>query len=365
MHIQGSTCCLQVRPFYAILALRPAAMRAGGNLAQDKSPRSPSFTLQQLDSGIERLRWLREADLESTDGLALLDDVLDGLAGVRSDLLQILPRENPAIALQGEPAFRALAENAPDMIARFDAYQRYLYVNPIIEEMTGFSAQAFLGKTNYELGLPQSLSALWERELARVLKTGQQGRFQFDTPSPDGERYYDARLAPEPGCGDVIESVLAIVRDVTEQERTRRTLQRHAGRLHFLHQVNQAIRAARSAEEVAVAVLPYSQQLLDCSRATVSLFDREAGEALLLAVYTGHETRLGKGARLPIEWEWFVEDLEQGKICTIKDLHALESPAGTLQVLRDEGVQSLVSVPLIVQEKLIGSLNLGLPALSP
>ena len=64
-----------------------------------------------------------------------------------------------------EQDFRALAENAPGMIARLDRDHRYVYVNPAVEDMTGLPASEILGKTNRELRMPEELSALWEARL--------------------------------------------------------------------------------------------------------------------------------------------------------------------------------------------------------
>ncbi len=275
-------------------------------------------------------------------------------------------RATPVAFNQYEPTFQALVENAPDMIARLDRNRRYIYINPRIEEITGRPAQHFIGKTNAELGLSAPLVARWEQAIAQVLATGEQRRFQFDFMSASrGKRYYDVRLAPEPDRDHTVNTILAIVRDVTEQEHNRQTLTKQAERLKFLNEVSRAMRAAYSAEEIAEAVLPYTRQLLDCPRATVALYDKEAGEALLLAVYTDRQTMLGKGQRLPLEWNWLINELEQGKISTIEDLNAQTSPADVLETLRAEGVQSIVSVPLIVQDKLIGSLNLGMMNLEP
>ncbi|HSJ56479.1 MAG TPA: PAS domain S-box protein [Anaerolineae bacterium] len=262
-------------------------------------------------------------------------------------------------------AFRALAENAPDMIARMDRDQRYIYVNPAIEEMTGLPAHTFLGKNNRDLKIDDDLGNLWERQVSAVLVTGEKRQFAFSALAVGEERHYDARLAPEFGPEGEVESVLAIVRDVTERERTQRTLQRYASRLHFLHEVDEAIRDAQSAEEVAEAALPYAQLLLPCLRASVALYDREAGEVLLLAVRADEETIAGKGHRMPIEWSWFVDELAAGRICHVQDLAAIESRDGVVGFLRSEGAQSLMSVPLIVQDELTGSLNLWMATADP
>lgn len=322
-------------------------------------------TVGQLERAIEQLRKLRQTDDFPIAYHTILDDCLGGLDRALSGMTLTPSEEIAAILLQREQEFRALVENASDMIARFDREHRYLYVNPAIEEITGTTADVFLGKTNSQLGVPTVLSDIWKRELNQVFETKQRGEFRFDAQSSAGERFYHVRLTPELDRTGAVKSALAIMRDVTENERSRRILQRYASRLHLLQRVNRAIRAASSVEEIAEAVLPYSQHLLNSSRTTVALFDIEGGETRLLAVNANNGTTLGKGTRLLLEWNWAMEELAQGKICTIEDLSSLGASGNEPQTLVAEGVRSMVCVPLIVQDKLIGSLNLGMADFKP
>jgi PAS domain S-box-containing protein len=320
-------------------------------LSRDEGSHAPDDVhLAIVQSAIERLRRLqRDVDLPAEQQM-LLAEALADLASLETG-----PERRP---LRTE--FEALAGNAPDMIARLDPNQHYLYVNPVVEETMGLPAEAFLGKRNRELGVPEEIADLWERKVTRVLETGQQEQFRFEATTPEGTRHYEGRLAPEMDRDGGVISVLAIVRDTTERERTRQILLRYAKRLRFLHQVEQAIRAAYSAEELAEAVLPHVQQLLACSRVSVALYDLPAREASLLAVWTTGGSTLAKGEHLALDWTWLVDELAQGHVCTVEDLSAVEPSTPVIDTLRAEGVNSLVGVPLIVQGTLIGSLNLGM-----
>lgn len=334
-------------------------------MPKNDTPGPSSGALEHLERAIERLRELRQTADFPVAYHAIVDDCLGGLDLARAGFGTTSSQEMADVLLQREQEFKALVENASDMIVRFDRDHRYLYVNPAIEELSGTSAEMILGKTNSELGVPPALSDLWKRELDRVLETGQPGQFRLDRLSPDGKRYYHVRLTAEFNRAGVVKSILAIVRDMTEAERARRTLQRYASRLHLLQRVNRAIRTASSLEEIAEAVLPYSQHLLNCARTTVALFDIEGRETRLLAVSASNSTALGKGTRLPMEWNWAMEELAQGNISVIEDLSSLDSSGDQPQILRSEGIKSMVCVPLIVKDKLIGSLNLGMTDFQP
>lgn len=148
--------------------------------------------------------------------------------------------------------------------------------------------------------------------------------------------------------------------DMTHREQANEMLRRHVERLKILHDIDNAILAARSPEEIAHAALRHIQQLLPCQRASVILFDLEAGEFIVLAVQSGSETTVEtKGAHLPLEGlEEQFETLRQGKACLIDDVWSFSTLPAAVQVLQPEGLRSCLAVPLCPQEELIGSLIL-------
>ncbi len=118
-----------------------------------------------------------------------------------------------------EQEFKALVENSPDIIARYDSQLRYLYVNPAIESVTGLSHQTFIGKTKLELGFPEEKYANWKAALQEVFATGQERVIEFDLSASSGIRkYYQARLVPEFSQDGSITSVLAVSRDITDRK---------------------------------------------------------------------------------------------------------------------------------------------------
>jgi PAS domain S-box-containing protein len=113
-------------------------------------------------------------------------------------ILEIGQRARVEAALrQREQEFRALAENAPDVIERFDRELRHVYVNPAIEKATGKSPSEFIGKTNRELGMSEANLSLWQEVLRRIFETGQEEQIEFSIVTPNGLKYYQSRFVPE------------------------------------------------------------------------------------------------------------------------------------------------------------------------
>ncbi|HSW87657.1 MAG TPA: PAS domain-containing sensor histidine kinase [Candidatus Saccharimonadales bacterium] len=116
-----------------------------------------------------------------------------------------------------EQELRALVENSPDIIARFDKELRHVYVNPTIARITGIPVRSFLGKTNAELGMPEKDLIRWNESITSVFETGKQKRFEFTITSPDGIiHYFQARLVPERSRNRTIQYVLGVSQEITE-----------------------------------------------------------------------------------------------------------------------------------------------------
>lgn len=149
-------------------------------------------------------------------GFAIYNDQGDlyRMGGILEDITE---RKQLELALkQREEEFRALAENLPDIVARFDRDLRHIYVNPAIQHAIGLLPQEFVGKTNRELGLPDELVTSWETKMGRVFATGQEEISAFRFATPQGDRYYQSRLVPEFDANGTVVSVLGITRDITQ-----------------------------------------------------------------------------------------------------------------------------------------------------
>jgi PAS domain S-box-containing protein len=116
-------------------------------------------------------------------------------------------------------SFRALVENAADVIVRFDADLHLAYVNPAVERVTGTAAESLVGKTSRELGILEPLLPGWELVLRQVWRTGREQAFALTMHTPLGERIFDSRIVPELGPDGDVQSLVSISRDVTEQRR--------------------------------------------------------------------------------------------------------------------------------------------------
>ncbi|GCE24217.1 PAS domain S-box protein [Dictyobacter kobayashii] len=117
-----------------------------------------------------------------------------------------------------QQAFQTLAENAQDVIGRFDRNFRFIYVNPVAARISGIPQAEFIGKSHAEIGLPEEHVANWQAGLTKAFETQKPLDIELKFNGNEGLRYYQARLYPEFDATGTMVSVLSIARDFTEQK---------------------------------------------------------------------------------------------------------------------------------------------------
>ncbi|HEY9648751.1 MAG TPA: GAF domain-containing protein [Chroococcidiopsis sp.] len=158
----------------------------------------------------------------------------DTIAGVLVNVHDLTDLKLVEEALsRSEARYRAIVENSPDIIERFDTNLRHLYVSPSLTRITGIPAEVFLGKTCRDLGMDERMIQTWEAAVLRLLQTGQKQTVEFDAPTLTGRRSFEMVIAPELTQDGAIASILSISRDVTERKHTEAALRMSEERLHL------------------------------------------------------------------------------------------------------------------------------------
>lgn len=148
-----------------------------------------------------------------------------------------------------EQEFRALVENSPDIIARFDTNFRTLYISPAIAQITDLPTEDILNKTLIEQDvIPESVYIQWLEEMQTVLSQQQARFFELEFASKSGTRYLDVRMVPEYGIDESIESILSVARDITVIKRAEIKLREQKAELEELNRVKDEFLAVLSHE---------------------------------------------------------------------------------------------------------------------
>jgi len=188
---------------------------------------------------------------------------VDGdVAGLTGIIVDITERKRIELALrQSEQQYRTLVEHLPDLIVRYDAELRRIYVNPAWEKASGLSAAEVVNVPMTGIPrVPQPVVEEYRAALRQAFATGIRQEVEFAWVNARGEQL-DLQYVVVPECdedGQVV-TVLAVGRDVSEHTRTEEAL-RHSE--SHLRRVNRALRTLSAGNETLMRAAS-EQELLD------------------------------------------------------------------------------------------------------
>jgi PAS domain S-box-containing protein len=149
-------------------------------------------------------------------------------------------KQAEALLYAKEQEFRAIVENAPDHIIRYDRNFRRSYVNPAVARAYGLPREALIGKSigsvieDTELDIKEDQLNQLRQQIANVFDTGQSYAYELNWPLPTGRRYFSVRLFPELDRDGSVISVLGIARDITELKQAEDVLRRSEDHLRLV-----------------------------------------------------------------------------------------------------------------------------------
>ncbi|MBW4581127.1 MAG: GAF domain-containing protein [Tildeniella nuda ZEHNDER 1965/U140] len=224
-----------------------------------------NYCVLQTKSGLERAIGdtaapIRNDKGEITGGVLIFQDVTER-------------RQAEALLHHRQEEFRALAENSPDIVVRFDREFRHVYVNPAAEAATGIPPQAFIGRTNAELGMSTDLLALWNETLQTVLTSGQEQIIEFQRYESDSLKSYQSRVVPEFAQDGSVEFLLCVSRDITEYKQAETILRQQAERERLLVAIAQRVRQSLNLDEILNTTVTEVRQLLQTDRVIMYRFE--------------------------------------------------------------------------------------------
>ena len=172
-----------------------------------------------------------------------------------SQIVNVSERVNAQQALaEREELLRVVLDRSPDATVRFDRDLRVEFVNRTMVELSGLTAEQWLGRTFTEVGYLTENAANWSLHGQRVLETGEAAVFEYATESADGHRWSEASLAPEFAPDGSVAHVVMTSRDISARrlaEQELRALATHdpltglANRAALGDEIDRALRASR------------------------------------------------------------------------------------------------------------------------
>lgn len=178
----------------------------------------------------------------STTKLPLCDDEgrIVGTFGISRDVTVRVEAETQARRVMEELALakraleiaeaeaRTLVDLSPDSIVRFDPVGRYVFLNRSAIALTDRSPADLIGRTLRELGHPVAVLDVWEPALRQVVVDARPQDYVTEHLLRGQSRAFHTHLIPELDTKGGVVAVLAISRDVTQDQAERSVLRHEA-----------------------------------------------------------------------------------------------------------------------------------------
>jgi PAS domain S-box-containing protein len=163
---------------------------------------------------------------------------------------EITERKKAEKALkESESKFKALSENAPDAIMRFDKNLRILYLNPQDLAAIGKPLEELVGKTNEEIGMPAELCKLWNDTFYRAKTSRKAQEVEFDFNTLIGLKTFNLRIVPEFSETGSLHSYIGISRDISDRKKAEEKLEEYQKNLEKL--VEERTKQLKDSERLA------------------------------------------------------------------------------------------------------------------
>ena len=203
---------------------------------------------------------------------------LDCLPGDKDSMLRMTLTDMTGCKRTEE--FRTLADNSPEMIARYGRDCRYIYVNPAYRYLTGISLETAPDKPPDEDWKPLIPYKEYLVRLNSVMETGEADRILLEWYEPDGRliSHNMHAVAEYDQQGHVI-SVLIMGHNITELKETERYLEESRAQLRIFTAKREDARAEER-KRIAREVHDELGQLLSVLRLNIMTLNFHFGDTI-------------------------------------------------------------------------------------
>ncbi len=256
---------------------------------------------------------------------------------------------------ESEERYRAIVDTTPEGFWYLDPQQRILDVNPALCQMLGYSREQMIGKVPSDFAdkinqaIFRTQNALISSSDHRSYEVSLRTRTSASLPT----LFHASTLRNE---RNELTGSFAFVTDISERKHFEGQVLERNRRLYLLNRVAHLVGSTLELDDLLANLLIEVRKLLDASGCSVWLYHEEKGH-LVCRYAVGEGSEQLRSWTLPAEMGvsgWVVSH-KSGKL--VSDTHAEGNHQGMVNHVTGVEVRSMLSVPLIQSDQVIGLLN--------
>ncbi|MBM4330932.1 MAG: PAS domain S-box protein [Deltaproteobacteria bacterium] len=299
------------------------------------------------------------------------EQLIQELAAMRRQLgemekLENEPKKAEERLRKSEEYFRAITENSSDIIFIEDKKGTITYVSPSIGHLLGYKPEELIGKTALDLIMPDDHPrAIYD--FSKAIRTK-----EIVIPNAFRVRHKDGSERILEGVGKnlldnpAVEGFVMNVRDVTERRRVDevlRTSEEEARRLSkeaaVIAEIGRIISSTLNIDEVYERFAAEAQKVIPFDRIAINTINPE--DSTVIVSYTAGDDliafRPGNVYPLADSMAEVVKRTKSSFLIDVVDEEAIGKQFPVLLPTIQAGFRSLMAVPLLSKEEVIGTLN--------
>jgi len=236
------------------------------------------------------------------------------------------------------------------------------WANPAFTTLTGYALDEVIGRNPRDLIRSGQQPREFYRNLWDTILGGQVWNGEIVNRRKDGRLYVEeTTITPvRIGSDDHISHFVAIKQDITARRQVDLALRQYAERLQTLHEIDRGVAVAQSPRETAQIALRHLRRLVPSDLMSVMLLDKNTRQPIVLAAFTNQPDEQFTDLRFVIPAA-ALEPFERNEVVLINDTAADTQPVTgpVSRNLQANGIRAYMTAPLIVEDELIGLLNVG------
>ena len=282
----------------------------------------------------------------------MLSPIQDGNGGlvVLAVVRDITKRKRAEEALKAsEQQLQSILDNSTTLIFLKDLEGRYLRLNRSFAEVLGISQAQARGKTDYDL-FPKEIAEKLRVNDQRVVEAGKPMEFEQVLKQEGGPRTYLSVKVPLFDPAGKPYALAGVSTDITERKKAEEAL---------VLEVSSVLLSHLDIRELFGAISATLRRIMPYEYATLALYEPESKELRLMSLEQPQtEAALQHEMLSPLQETLAGRVMNSRQSLVINDLAGSPLHPQTIRRLAAEGVKSACFLPLIVRDRVLGTLNL-------